>query len=169
MNESPSPDMPRHFIGDAGRIRQVVTNLVANAVKFTPGGHVLITVNCESQDVEKALVRIAVEDTGPGIPAEKLDRLFAKFSQVDSSTTRKFGGTGLGLAISKQLVNLMGGHVGVTSQVGEGSTFWFTLALHLDAQPHAEPVPVAELRCLRVLIVDDNDVNRRVLDRKSVV
>jgi PAS domain S-box-containing protein len=161
------PDVPRHFIGDAGRIRQVVTNLAGNAVKFTPGGHVLINVSCESQDGEKALVRVAVEDTGPGIPAEKLDSLFEKFSQMDSSTTRKFGGTGLGLAISKQLVNLMGGQMGVTSQVGEGSTFWFTLALRLDAQPHAGPVPVADLlRGLRVLIVDDNEVTRRVLDEQ---
>ena len=157
------PDVPRHFIGDAGRIRQVVTNLVGNAVKFTPRGHVLIIVNCESDDGEKAQVHVAVEDTGPGIPAEQVDRLFEKFSQLDGSTTRKYGGTGLGLAISKQLVNLMGGEVGVTSQVGQGSTFWFTLPLRLDAQPHAEPAPVADLRSLRVLIVDDHDVNRRVL------
>jgi signal transduction histidine kinase/CheY-like chemotaxis protein len=157
------PDAPRHFIGDAGRIRQVVTNLVGNAVKFTAAGHVLITVSRESQDGEKPLIRIAVEDTGPGIPAEKVNRLFEKFSQVDSSNTRKYGGTGLGLAISKQLVNLMGGEVGVTSQLGKGSTFWFTLPLELDAQPHAEPLPVADLRGLRVLIVDDNEVNRRVL------
>ncbi|MGB9457300.1 MAG: response regulator [Bryobacteraceae bacterium] len=157
------PDVPRHFIGDAGRIRQVVTNLVGNAVKFTPEGHVLITVNCESHDGEKAQIRLAVKDTGPGIPAEKIDGLFEKFSQVDASTTRKVGGTGLGLAISKQLVNLMGGEVGVTSQLGKGSTFWFTLPLQLDAQPHAEPAPAADLRGLRVLIVDDNDVNRRML------
>jgi signal transduction histidine kinase/DNA-binding response OmpR family regulator len=157
------PDVPRHFIGDAGRIRQVVTNLVGNAVKFTPDGHVLITVSCDSQDGEKAQIRVAVEDTGPGIPAEKMGGLFEKFSQVDGSTTRKSGGTGLGLAICKQLVNLMGGAVGVTSQFGKGSTFWFTLPLQLDAQPHAEPVPVTDLRGLRVLIVDDNDVNRRML------
>jgi len=157
------PDVPRHLIGDAGRIRQVVTNLVGNAVKFTPGGHVLITVTAESQDGGKAQIRVGVEDTGLGIPAEKLHGLFEEFSQVDGSITRKFGGTGLGLAISKQLVNLMGGEVGVTSQLGKGSTFWFTLPLHLDAQPHAEPVPVADLRGLRLMIVDDNDVNRRVL------
>ena len=162
------PDMPRHFIGDAGRIRQVVANLVGNAVKFTPAGHVLIMVNCQSYDGEKAQIRVAVEDTGVGIPAEKVAGLYEKFSQVDSSTTRKYGGTGLGLAISKQLVNLMGGQVGVTSQVGMGSTFWFTLPLRLDAQPHAEPAPVGELRCLRVLIVDDDDVNRRVLRQQIV-
>jgi len=157
------PDVPRHFIGDAGRVRQVVTNLVGNAVKFTPRGHVLIIVNCESDDGEKAQIWVAVEDTGPGIPAEKVGGLFEEFSQVDGSITRKYGGTGLGLAISKRLVNLMGGQVGVTSQLGEGSTFWFTVPLQLDAQPHAEPAPVADLRGLRVLIVDDHDVNRRVL------
>jgi signal transduction histidine kinase/CheY-like chemotaxis protein/streptogramin lyase len=156
-------DVPRHFIGDAGRIRQVVTNLVGNAVKFTARGQVLITVNCVSQDGEKAHIQVAVEDTGPGIPAEKVEGLFKEFNQVDDSTTRKYGGTGLGLAISKQLVHLMGGEVGVKSQLGQGSTFWFKLPLPLVAQPHAEPVPVADLQDLRVMIVDDNEVNRRVL------
>jgi len=140
------PDAPRHFIGDAGRVRQVVTNLVGNAVKFTQDGHVLVAVHCESQDGENAQIRVSVEDTGPGIPADKMDRLFGKFSQVDGSTTRKSGGTGLGLAISKQLVHLMGGEVGVASQSGKGSTFWFTLPLQMDVQPQAEPVPVADLR-----------------------
>jgi CheY-like chemotaxis protein len=124
---------------------------------------VLATVSAVSHGREEAQVRVTVEDTGPGIPAEKLDQLFGKFNQLDGSATRKYGGTGLGLAISKQLVNLMGGQVGVTSQVGQGSTFWFTLPLRLDAQPHAEPVPAADLRGLRVLIVDDTEVNRRVL------
>jgi signal transduction histidine kinase/ligand-binding sensor domain-containing protein/DNA-binding response OmpR family regulator len=158
-----SPAVPRHFIGDAGRIRQVVTNLVGNAVKFSSGGCVLITVQYQGQEAQQARMRISVQDHGPGIPREKLDLLFEKFSQVDASTTRKYGGTGLGLAISKQLVELMGGSIGVESHPGEGSTFWFTLPLTLEAQPHAAPVPVADLRDLRVLIVDDNEVNRRVL------
>jgi signal transduction histidine kinase/CheY-like chemotaxis protein len=158
-----SSAVPRHFIGDAGRIRQVVTNLVGNAVKFSAGGCVLITVVYQGQDARQARMRVSVRDNGPGIPQEKLDLLFRKFSQVDASTTRKYGGTGLGLAISKQLVELMGGSIGVESRPGEGSTFWFTLPLTLDAQPHAAPVPVAELKDLRVLIVDDNEVNRRVL------
>jgi signal transduction histidine kinase/DNA-binding response OmpR family regulator len=157
------PDAPRHFIGDAGRIRQVVTNLVGNAVKFTSGGCVLITVQCEGQDARRSRMRVSVQDNGPGIPQEKLDLLFRKFSQVDASTTRKYGGTGLGLAISRQLIELMGGSIGVESRPGQGSTFWFTLPLTLDAQPHAAPIPVADLRDLRVLIVDDNEVNRRVL------
>ena len=155
--------IPRHFVGDAGRIRQVVTNLVGNAVKFSAVGSVVIAVECQVQDAQQARLRISVQDNGPGIPQEKLDLLFRKFSQVDASTTRRYGGTGLGLAISKQLVELMGGSIGVESLPGVGSTFWFTLPLTLDAQPHAAPVPVAALRNLRVLIVDDNEVNRRVL------
>jgi signal transduction histidine kinase/DNA-binding response OmpR family regulator len=154
---------PRHFIGDAGRIRQILTNLVGNAVKFTPSGHVLIAVACEGQLGHTAQIRVSVEDTGLGIPREKIEILFEKFSQVDGSSTRKYGGTGLGLAISKQLTGLMGGTIGVDSVPGEGSTFWFTLPLRLDAQPHTAPVPVADLRGLRVLIVDDNEVNRRVI------
>ena len=161
-------EVPRHFVGDAGRIRQVATNLVGNAVKFTSTGHVLITVTCEVCDDEKAQIRVAVEDTGLGIPPDKLSCLFEEFSQADDSTTRKFGGTGLGLAISKKLVNLMGGEVGVTSRVAEGSTFWFILPLQLDTQPHPEPVPVADLRGLRVLIVDDNDVNRRMVHEQII-
>jgi CheY-like chemotaxis protein len=161
-----SSAVPRHFIGDAGRIRQVLTNLVGNAVKFSADGCVLITVECQGQEAQQARMRVSVQDNGPGIPQDKLDLLFRKFSQVDASTTRKYGGTGLGLAISKQLVELMGGSIGVESRPGEGSTFWFTLPLTLDAQPHAAPVPAADLKDLRVLIVDDNEVNRRVLHKQ---
>ena len=157
------PVVPRHFLGDAGRIRQVVTNLVGNAVKFTERGFVLIRVQAMTEGPVNANLRISVEDTGAGIPLDKIDTLFKKFSQVDASTTRRYGGTGLGLAISKQLVELMGGAVGVESTLGKGSTFWFTLPLALDAQPHAAPVPTADLRGLRVMIVDDVEVNRRVL------
>jgi len=155
--------VPRHFIGDAGRIRQVVTNLVGNAVKFSSNGCVLITVDCPDGSGPQCPICISVRDNGPGIPQEKIDLLFRKFSQVDASRTRKYGGTGLGLAISRQLVQLMGGSIVAESRVGEGSTFWFTLLLSQDAQPHAAPVPAADLRDLRVLIVDDNEVNRRVL------
>jgi signal transduction histidine kinase/CheY-like chemotaxis protein len=156
-------EVPRHFVGDAGRIRQVMTNLVGNAIKFTSIGNILIDVACESQDAARAMMRISVRDTGPGIPAGRLDSVFEKFSQVDGSTTRKYGGTGLGLAIAKQLVNLMGGSIAVSSQLGEGSTFSFTLPLALDSNPHAAPVPLDDLRNLRALVVDDNEVNRRVL------
>ncbi|HEX3745416.1 MAG TPA: response regulator [Bryobacteraceae bacterium] len=155
--------LPRFFVGDAGRIRQVLTNLIGNAIKFTATGQVIVGVVCEHQDAQKAAIKVAVQDTGPGIPAAKMEALFQKFSQVDGSTTRVYGGTGLGLAISKQLVELMGGTVGVESRMGEGSTFWFRLPLQLDDHPQPTPAPAANLQDLRVLIVDDNEVNRRVL------
>jgi signal transduction histidine kinase/CheY-like chemotaxis protein len=155
------PGVPSHFIGDAGRIRQVVTNLVGNAVKFTQKGHVLIAVESASQDHQIADMRVSVSDTGIGIPQNKIDSLFQKFTQADTSTTRRYGGTGLGLAISKQLIQLMGGLIGVKSKAGEGSTFWFTLPMPLDDQPAT--IPVTGLRDLRVLIVDDMEVNRRVV------
>jgi len=146
----------------------VVTNLVGNAIKFTPRGQVLVAVECDHQDAQQAHMRVSVRDTGIGIAQEKIASLFEKFSQADTSTTRRFGGTGLGLSISKQLIGLMGGEIGVESQVGEGSTFWFRLALPLDAHTCSAPVPVADLRGVRVLIVDDNEVNRRVLHEQVI-
>jgi two-component system sensor histidine kinase/response regulator len=154
---------PRHFLGDGSRIRQVLTNLVGNAVKFTDTGHVLTTVECETRDAGQAHLRISVHDTGSGIPPDKLSLLFQKFSQVDGSTTRRHTGTGLGLAISRQLVELMGGSMGVESRFGEGSTFWFTLPVLIDPHPLAKPIDSGDLAGLRVLIVDDNAVNRRIL------
>jgi signal transduction histidine kinase/DNA-binding response OmpR family regulator len=154
---------PRHCVGDSGRIRQVVTNLVGNAIKFTHQGHVLISVKSEHQEAQTASIQVSVTDTGIGIPDEKLAKIFEKFSQADESTTRRYGGTGLGLAISKQLVELMEGSIHVTSRTGEGSTFWFVLPLGLDEEPCTAAAPVTDLRGLRVLIVDDIDVNRRVL------
>jgi signal transduction histidine kinase/CheY-like chemotaxis protein len=123
------PNVPRHVIGDPGRVRQVLTNLINNALKFTNHGHVSVRVSLESETADRLTVRVQVEDSGIGIPAERMDRLFKSFSQVDASTTRLFGGTGLGLAISKQLVELMGGQIGVTSVEDRGTTFWFTLVL----------------------------------------
>jgi PAS domain S-box-containing protein len=152
---------PRSFIGDSGRIRQILTNLVGNAVKFTKNGNVIIRVECLGRGEEEALIRIAVQDTGIGIPADKIGALFEKFSQVDGSPTRRYGGTGLGLAISKQLVELMGGAIGLESKLGEGSSFWFTAPLLLG--PEIEPAPVSQLAGLRALIIDDNDLNRRML------
>jgi signal transduction histidine kinase/CheY-like chemotaxis protein len=159
-------DLPRRFVGDAGRIRQIVTNLAGNAVKFTSAGHVLISVECELPDPVQPSIKISVEDTGIGIAAEKLHLLFQNFSQVDGSATRRFGGTGLGLAISRQLVELMGGAVHVTSEPGKGSTFSFTLPLPLDTGPHIQPAPPSELRNARMLIVDDSAVNRRMLSEQ---
>jgi signal transduction histidine kinase len=138
--------LPRHAVGDAGRVRQIVTNLVENAVKFSATGSVLTTVECESRDAERALLRICVKDSGPGVPPEKVGSLFQKFSQLDTSSTRRYGGTGLGLAICKQLVELMGGSIGVNSTPGEGSTFWFTLPIEIAAHPYAAPLPAFDMR-----------------------
>jgi two-component system sensor histidine kinase/response regulator len=156
-------DIPRHVIGDPGRVRQVLTNLVGNAVKFTSAGHVLISIQCDRQTEKQAQLRFSVEDTGIGIAPDKLDRIFEKFTQADASTTRRFGGTGLGLAISKQLTELMGGNMAVTSQPGKGSTFSFTLPFDLPLEPLPVAPPRTFLEGVRVLIVDDNEVNRRVL------
>jgi signal transduction histidine kinase/CheY-like chemotaxis protein len=157
------PEAPRFFIGDAGRIRQVLTNLVGNALKFTAKGQVVTTVQGQASEAGVAKMKVEVADTGIGIQRDKLDVLFQKFSQVDGSTTRKYGGTGLGLAISKQLIVLMGGTIDVESRPGEGSTFWFNLPLKLDPEQPVNPVAIDDLRNLRALIVDDSEVNRRVL------
>jgi signal transduction histidine kinase len=123
------PGIPAQVAGDAGRMGQVVTNLLSNAVKFTHQGHIAVSLDCEKPCEAKACLRVAVEDTGIGIPPDKQDVIFDKFVQADGSHTRRYGGTGLGLAISKELVERMGGAIGVTSQVGKGSIFWFTLPL----------------------------------------
>jgi PAS domain S-box-containing protein len=154
---------PSQLVGDADRIRQVVANLASNAVKFTHAGHVLIEAEVVHGVDATAEVRVAVSDTGIGIPKEKLGMLFEKFTQADTSTTRRYGGTGLGLAIAKSLVELMGGSIHVTSVEGEGSRFWFTLHLPCGDEPSVVPAPAEALRGLRVLIVDDNAVNRRVI------
>jgi CheY-like chemotaxis protein len=144
-------------------VRQVLTNLVGNAVKFTSAGYVLISIQCERQTEREAQLRFSVEDTGIGIAANKIECIFDKFTQADASTTRRFGGTGLGLAISKQLVELMGGNITVTSQPGKGSKFSFTLPFDLSREPLPVAPPRTFLEGVRVLIVDDNEVNRRVL------
>ena len=163
-------ELPNHFKGDPGRVRQILTNLTGNAVKFTKRGHVLIRVGVtESDGVE--LMRITVEDTGVGIQKEKLDTIFQKFTQAETSTTREFGGTGLGLAICQQLVQLMGGEMGVESEVGQGSRFWFQLPLEPDGEVNGEPISESSespLEGLRVLVVDDNEQVRRILAQEAV-
>ncbi|MEQ8176859.1 MAG: response regulator [Amphiplicatus sp.] len=155
------PDLASHLIGDGGRIRQIITNLAGNAVKFTEAGYVLIGVS-GAEENGRAKLRIDVSDTGVGIEADKLERIFGAFQQADSTTTRQFGGTGLGLSISKRLVEAMGGEVGVSSRPGEGSTFWFTLDLPVNAHHAATPPISLDAAGRRVLIVDDIEVNRQI-------
>jgi CheY-like chemotaxis protein/HPt (histidine-containing phosphotransfer) domain-containing protein len=161
-----SPAVPPVLLGDPGRLRQVVVNLVGNAIKFTERGEVVVDADVESQDEDGVLVHFAVRDTGIGVPAEKREQIFAPFTQADTSTTRRFGGSGLGLAISTQLVEMMGGHLAMTSEVGRGSTFSFTArfqhALRTEPPPAARPAWI-DLSGLPVLIVDDNATNRRIL------
>jgi signal transduction histidine kinase/CheY-like chemotaxis protein len=161
-----SPALPRRFVGDCSRIRQVLTNLVGNAVKFTTEGHIIISVACSPADANQALVGIIVEDTGIGVGDDKLPLLFTHFTQVDNSSRRRFTGTGLGLAICKQLVELMGGSISVQSKVGVGSAFSFSIPLPLDTSPQPEEQHAPDLRSVRVLCVDDNEVNRRILQEE---
>ncbi|TWI75678.1 PAS domain S-box-containing protein [Desulfobotulus alkaliphilus] len=161
---SMDPDVPLRVQGDPGRLRQILTNLVGNAIKFTPEGEVCIRIGKLSGEDGHVLLHVAIRDTGIGIPEEKQHLLFEKFSQVESATTRQYGGTGLGLAISRELVTLMGGEMGVESRHGEGSTFWFTLKLKLQDQELWVPaLPPEGLKGIRCLIVDDNATNREVL------
>ncbi len=162
-------DVPTAVRGDPGRIRQVLTNLVGNAVKFTAQGEVAVQVEVAGASVDSTLVRFAVADTGIGIPAETLPRLFQAFSQADSSTTRKYGGTGLGLVICRQLVELMGGEIGVASIPGQGSTFSFTVPLAHDADWATNIAPPPDLQRVRVLIVDDNATSRTILEHQLAV
>lgn len=158
------PDVPRRVQGDPERLRQIVSNLTNNAIKFTAQGEVEIRAETVRIGDDGVAIKLAVRDTGIGIPENRRHRLFASFSQVDTSTTRKYGGTGLGLAICKQLVELMGGQIGVDSEMGKGSTFWAILPLPVVAQADiAEPPVPAELRQLRVLAVDDIDTNLEIL------
>ena len=163
-----SPGTPVHLVGDADRIRQVVLNLANNAIKFTETGHVLIAAEAVEQDAVGATIRIAVTDTGIGIPSHAIDTLFDEFTQADSSTTRRYGGTGLGLAISKRLVELMRGSIDVESQEGQGSTFEIRLRLPLGNHLESVTSMPTSLRGVRVLIVVDNAVSRRVIHEQLV-
>jgi signal transduction histidine kinase/CheY-like chemotaxis protein/HPt (histidine-containing phosphotransfer) domain-containing protein len=155
--------IPHAMQGDPARIRQILTNLISNAIKFTEKGHVLVDVVADTTAGERCSVRVSVTDTGIGLPHGKIDEIFDKFTQADASTTRQYGGTGLGLTICKLLVELMGGKIGVTSKVGKGSTFWFTLDLPLAPDSALEVPNLDGVRGVRVLVVDDEDTNRRVL------
>ena len=160
------PAVPTLLRGDMGRLRQIVSNLVGNAIKFTSAGEVELNVTLSEETEDECFVALLRARSGHGIPADKLDRLFNKFSQVDASTTRVYGGTGLGLAIPKQLAELMGGAIGVSSKEGEGSEFWFTARFCKQARSHAEGAPIAGLKGRRVLIVEDHAPSFRLLDKQ---
>lgn len=177
------PKVPSLLRGDSGRLRQILVNLGGNAVKFTDKGKIVIRVSLESEDDRNATLRFAVSDTDIGIPADRQNILFSPFTQMDSSTNRQYGGTGLGLAISRQLAELMGGKIGLQSEEGKGSTFWFTAAFEkqpagpvstdkmfskIDGEGDADrfaPKPFIsenEKRKIRILVAEDNPVNQKV-------
>jgi PAS domain S-box-containing protein len=176
-----SPEAPSRLRGDPGRLRQLLMNLANNGLKFTDTGEVVIEISLMEETAGAATLRFAVRDTGIGIPPDRQGRLFQSFSQVDASTTRRYGGTGLGLAICKQLTELMGGRIGVESEPGRGSTFWFTLPLEKQAEKRAtaeqqldsdQPAPAAagegppaSRRLHRVLVAEDNIVNQKLAKR----
>jgi hypothetical protein len=177
------PNVPKALLGDPGRIRQVLINLVGNSIKFTEAGKILITVEDQSSDRVTTRLHISVKDTGIGIPEEKQAKIFEAFSQADGSMARKYGGTGLGLTICVRLVELMGGRIWLDSQLGHGSTFHFTIHL-LVQKPLAQPgqlrdvvIPIAagnssklsaasrEIKNLRVLLAEDNAINQTIAVR----
>jgi len=157
---------PLGIVGDIGRVRQVILNLLGNAVKFTERGDVLVTIGATRIEGDDVALRFQVRDTGIGIPEDRRERVFRAFSQVDASTTRLYGGTGLGLAISKRLVELMGGEISVASEVGVGSTFTFTVATKRGPVPPRVERSLVALAGKRVLVVDDNATNRRILEHQ---
>lgn len=159
------PSLPERVIGDLSRLRQIILNLVSNAIKFTEEGEVVVEVNEESRTEKEIVLHFSVRDTGIGIPEDKLDSIFQPFVQADASLTRKYGGTGLGLAITSQLVGLMGGKIWAESKLGEGSTFHFTVKLGLPEKSEYKVVPstLSAIHGMKVLVVDDNNTNRFIL------
>jgi len=159
-----APGVPEHLVGDPLRLRQILVNLIGNALKFTEAGEVILAIDHDPEANEAGRLRFTVSDTGIGIPADKLESLFSSFTQVDSSTTRKYGGTGLGLAIAQRLVGLMEGRIQVESELNKGSKFIFTAKFELASGTFARhPGGVPDLAGLRVLVVDDNATNREIL------
>ena len=154
-----APATPERIVADPGRLKQILVNLIGNAIKFTSLG----CVHVEATAIGESELKVSVRDTGIGIPLAAQAALFQKFTQADASTTRRYGGTGLGLAICRQLIDLMGGRIGIDSAPGAGSTFWFTMPIHVAESTDSSPAP-RELAGHRVLIVDDLEMNRRVLE-----
>ena len=160
-----SPDLPERLVGDPRRLRQVIVNLIGNAIKFTDSGEIVVEVEMQGKDENSVDLHFSVRDTGIGIPQEKQDLIFEEFSQADTSTTRRFGGTGLGLTICKQLVQLMGGTIWVDSEVGSGTTFHFSVPMRIAAeQPSTSRFKLESLQGIRTLVVDDNATNRRIVE-----
>lgn len=159
-----APGTPNYVIGDPGRVKQVLMNYVSNAIKFTSEGHVMINAEARILGNTETIIRFEVIDTGIGISKEAQRKIFEKFIQADTSTTKKYGGTGLGLAISQQLAHLMGGEVGVSSEEGKGSNFWFEVPFRLDQnQEQRRNLPEVDITGCHLLVVDDHEVNRRIL------
>ena len=160
-----SPDVPALLRGDPGRLRQVFANLVGNAAKFTEKGEISVRSYLEKETPEEVKLLFSVKDTGIGIPEEKHDMLFQSFTQADTSTTRKFGGTGLGLTISKKLCEMMGGEIGLNSEVNKGSEFWFTACFKKQEESACPfmPVQISDMKEYHILVVDDNETNRDIL------
>jgi PAS domain S-box-containing protein len=166
---APEPNVPSYLHGDPGRLRQILTNLTGNAVKFTHEGEISVRASLVSETDAEAVLRFSIKDTGIGIPAGKQNILFQKFTQADASTTRQYGGTGLGLAISKQLAERMGGEIGIVSEEGLGSEFWFTARLGKQTERENKIMPPADIRGMHVLVVNDNAINRKVLMTQCTV
>jgi signal transduction histidine kinase/DNA-binding response OmpR family regulator len=159
------PEVPDALIGDPGRLRQILVNLVGNAIKFTEHGEVVVEVKADRQTADETWLHVAITDTGIGIPPDKQRMIFEPFTQADGSTTRRYGGSGLGLAISSRLVHLMQGRLWVQSEVGQGSMFHFTIRVGVDSRGTPTPVPIEDVNVqgLPVLVVDDSTTNRRIL------
>jgi len=164
------PDVYEALLGDPGRLRQVILNLIGNSIKFTEHGEILMSVTQQAESSGTVSLHFAIKDTGVGIPADKLKKIFEPFSQADGSTARKYGGTGLGLTICTKLVEMMKGRIWVESEEGKGATFHFTISLGVQEKSTSPPAPIGQeqLRGLPVLIVDDNSTNRRILQSMSV-
>ncbi|HOV33309.1 MAG TPA: response regulator [Candidatus Hydrogenedens sp.] len=158
------PNCPKRFIGDAGRIRQILTNLISNGIKFTNQGHVLVVVKCDGVTEDKAVISISIEDTGIGTPKDKLEKIFERYQQADALITKEYGGTGLGLAICKLLIDAMGGSISVHSKGKQGTCFNVSLILPIDtSKTTTSPSCREQLQGVRVLIVDQSPINRSVL------